>query len=75
MFHRLRQICLVAQDLDPVVAELCDVFDVAVCHRDPEVFFPNDRVIEWDFKDRTSASPAPFVPSPCRTAIFWAGCK
>ncbi|WP_372013766.1 VOC family protein [Tistrella mobilis] len=37
MFHRLRQICLVAQDLDPVVAELCDVFDVAVCHRDPEV--------------------------------------
>ncbi|WP_371999621.1 VOC family protein (plasmid) [Tistrella mobilis] len=37
MFHRLRQICLVARDLDPVVAELCDVFGVAVCHRDPEV--------------------------------------
>lgn len=37
MYLRLRQLCLVAERLDPVVDDLCDVFGVAVCHRDPEV--------------------------------------
>lgn len=36
-FLRLRQICLVARELDPVVQDLCAVFGVQVCHRDPEV--------------------------------------
>ncbi|WP_295546308.1 VOC family protein [uncultured Pseudacidovorax sp.] len=36
-YLRLRQICLVAQALDPVVDDLCAVFGVEVCHRDPEV--------------------------------------
>ncbi|WP_225783727.1 VOC family protein [Xenophilus sp. Marseille-Q4582] len=36
-FLRLRQICLVARDLAPVVEDLCAVFGVQVCHRDPEV--------------------------------------
>ena len=36
-YLRLRQICLVARDLDLVVDDLCAVFGVKVCHRDPEV--------------------------------------
>lgn len=36
-FLRLRQICLVARELEPVVSDLCAVFGVQVCHRDPEV--------------------------------------
>lgn len=34
---RIRQLALVAADLDPLVAELCDVFGVSVCFRDPGV--------------------------------------
>lgn len=34
---RLRQLCLVAHELEPVVADLCAVFGVPVCHRDPAV--------------------------------------
>lgn len=34
---RLRQICLVAQELAPVVDALTDVFGVEVCYRDPGV--------------------------------------
>jgi hypothetical protein len=37
MFLRLRQLCLVAAKLEPVVDDLAAVFDVAVCHRDPAV--------------------------------------
>lgn len=37
MYLRLRQLCLVAEQLDPVVEDLCAVFGVTVCHRDPEV--------------------------------------
>ena len=37
MFLRLRQLCLVAEKLDPVVEDLSAVFGVEVCHRDPEV--------------------------------------
>jgi Glyoxalase-like domain len=37
MFLRLRQLCLVAHDLEPVVEDLKAVFDVEVCHRDPAV--------------------------------------
>lgn len=37
MTLRLRQLCLVAAELEPVVDDLCAIFDVAVCHRDPEV--------------------------------------
>lgn len=37
MFLRLRQRCLVAGQLDPVVDSLSAVFGVPVCHRDPEV--------------------------------------
>ncbi|HMN20530.1 MAG TPA: VOC family protein [Ottowia sp.] len=37
MFLRLRQLCLVAEQLDPVIADLRAVFDVPVCHRDPAV--------------------------------------
>lgn len=36
-YLRLRQICLVAARLDPVVEQICRTFDVAVCHRDPMV--------------------------------------
>lgn len=36
-FLRLRQICLVAHQLEPVVDDLCAVFGVQVCHHDPEV--------------------------------------
>ena len=36
-YTRLRQICLVAHDLDKTVDELCSVFDIRVCHRDPNV--------------------------------------
>jgi hypothetical protein len=36
-FLRLRQICLVAHDLDKVVGDLCTVLDLQVCHRDPGV--------------------------------------
>lgn len=34
---RLRQVALVAADLDPVVDELCAAFDLTVCFRDPGV--------------------------------------
>jgi catechol 2,3-dioxygenase-like lactoylglutathione lyase family enzyme len=34
---RLRQVALVARDLDPVVEMLCDVFGVEVAYRDPGV--------------------------------------
>lgn len=37
MFLRLRQLCLVAADLEPVVTDLCVVLGVSVCHRDPAV--------------------------------------
>jgi len=37
MFLRLRQICLVAEELEPVVDDLLAVFGVMVCHRDPDV--------------------------------------
>lgn len=37
MFLRLRQLCLVAYDLEPVVEDLKAVFDIEVCHRDPAV--------------------------------------
>jgi hypothetical protein len=37
MFLRLRQLCLVAGQLEPVVDTLSAVFGVPVCHRDPEV--------------------------------------
>ena len=37
MYLRLRQLCLVANELDPVVDDLCAVFGVRVCHRDPDV--------------------------------------
>jgi len=34
---RIRQIALVASDLEPVVEALCNVFDLSVCFRDPGV--------------------------------------
>ncbi len=37
MFLRLRQLCLVARDLEPVAEDLKSVFDIEVCHRDPAV--------------------------------------
>ena len=37
MFLRLRQLCLVAHELEPVVEDLKAVFDIEVCHRDPAV--------------------------------------
>jgi catechol 2,3-dioxygenase-like lactoylglutathione lyase family enzyme len=37
MYWRLRQICLVARDLEPVVEDLCAVFGLAVGHRDPKL--------------------------------------
>jgi hypothetical protein len=36
-YLRLRQICLVAQQLEPRIAELTDIFGLAVCHRDDNV--------------------------------------
>lgn len=36
-YLRLRQICLLARELEPVVANLCHVFGLQVCHRDPGV--------------------------------------
>ncbi|WP_431153213.1 VOC family protein [Acidovorax facilis] len=36
-YLRLRQLCLVARELAPVEEDLCAVFGVHVCHRDPEV--------------------------------------
>ena len=37
MFLRLRQLCLVAHELEPVVDALCGVLGLQVCHRDPGV--------------------------------------
>ena len=37
MSIHLRQICLVANELEPVVEQLCNVLDIQVCHRDPGV--------------------------------------
>ncbi|MGA9278648.1 hypothetical protein [Ilumatobacter sp.] len=34
---RLRQIALVASELEPVVGALCETFDLSVCHVDPGV--------------------------------------
>ena len=36
-YLRLRQICLVAASLEPVADDICAVFGVEVCHRDPNV--------------------------------------
>jgi hypothetical protein len=36
-YLRLRQICLVASDLEKVVDDLCSVLGIEVCHRDPNV--------------------------------------
>lgn len=36
-YLRLRQLCLVARDLSKVEEDLCAVFGVRVCHRDPDV--------------------------------------
>lgn len=37
MTIHLRQICLVARELDPVVSQLTKILDVRVCHSDPAV--------------------------------------
>jgi len=37
MFLRLRQLCLVAEKLEPVVEDLRSVFGIEICHRDPGV--------------------------------------
>lgn len=37
MFLRLRQLCLVAEKLEPVVEDLRSAFGIEVCHRDPGV--------------------------------------
>lgn len=37
MTLRLRQICLVAQDLEPPVSTICTVLGTMVCHMDPNV--------------------------------------
>jgi len=37
MYLRLRQLCLVASQLEPVVQQLTQVLGLAVCHRDPAV--------------------------------------
>jgi len=34
---RLRQVAMIAPDLDPVVEELCEAFGLAVCYHDPGV--------------------------------------
>ncbi|HKW55209.1 MAG TPA: VOC family protein [Stellaceae bacterium] len=36
-YLRLRQVCLVARELEPRIAELTDIFGLAVCHRDGNV--------------------------------------
>ncbi len=36
-FMRLRQVCLVAPDLEPVVSDLAAIFGLEVCYRDPHV--------------------------------------
>jgi Glyoxalase-like domain len=36
-YLRLRQICLVAHELEPRIAELADIFGLAVCYRDGNV--------------------------------------
>ncbi len=36
-YLRLRQICLVADDIERTVGDLAAVFDIEVCHRDPNV--------------------------------------
>ena len=37
MWLRLRQIALVANKLEPVIDDLCDVLGIEVCYRDPGV--------------------------------------
>jgi hypothetical protein len=37
VFLRLRQLCLVAQDLESTVEKLCQFLQLEVCHRDPAV--------------------------------------
>jgi len=37
VFLRLRQLCVVAHDLEPVVENLKAILDIEVCHRDPAV--------------------------------------
>lgn len=37
MFLRLRQLCLVARELDPVAEDLQSAFGIEICHRDPSV--------------------------------------
>lgn len=37
MFLRLRQLCLVSHDLEPIVQDLEAVLGIEVCHRDPAV--------------------------------------
>ncbi len=36
-YLRLRQVCLVARELEPVVQDVCEVLGLQVCHRDPGV--------------------------------------
>jgi hypothetical protein len=36
-YLRLRQICFVARDLERPAKQLCDVFSLAIAHRDPEI--------------------------------------
>src|SRR5690242_21938661 len=36
-YLRLRQICLVARALEPAIADLADIFGLAVCYRDGNV--------------------------------------
>ena len=36
-YLRLRQICLAAPKLEPVVSDIHDIFGVEVCYRDPNV--------------------------------------
>ena len=37
MFLRLRQLCLVAEKLEPVADDLASLFGIEICHRDPGV--------------------------------------
>src|ERR1700751_3422637 len=36
-YIRLRQICLVASELEPVIADIADIMGLAVCYRDGNV--------------------------------------
>ena len=79
-YMRLRQICLVAPQLEPVIADIAGIMGLAVCYRDGNVakyglvnaLMPVDTILlEVVAPFRDGLRPAAFWKKPAAAAVTW----